>query len=93
VDADVIGYTGPQTRPRALAVRLANGRTALTQTLSAPLAAQIAQVLVTPVQQNTAAQTPVRPTSGFLLASPSWKSSRAPPATPSSPRYACDERR
>jgi ATP-dependent DNA ligase len=47
VDADVIGYTGPQTRPRALAVRLANGRTALTQTLSAPLAAQIAQVLVT----------------------------------------------
>ncbi|MFF1743806.1 ATP-dependent DNA ligase [Streptomyces mirabilis] len=47
VDADVIGYTGPQTRPRALAVRLPNGRTALTQTLSAPLAAQIAQVLVT----------------------------------------------
>ncbi|GAX57550.1 ATP-dependent DNA ligase [Streptomyces olivochromogenes] len=46
VDADVIGYTGPKTRPRALAVRLPNGRTALTQTLSAPLAAQIAQVLV-----------------------------------------------
>ncbi|MCZ0999691.1 DNA ligase [Streptomyces mirabilis] len=46
VDADVIGYTGPQTRPRALAVRLPNGRTALTQTLSAPLAAQIARVLV-----------------------------------------------
>ncbi|MFF2432562.1 ATP-dependent DNA ligase [Streptomyces mirabilis] len=47
VDAEVIGYTGPQTRPRTLAVRLPNGRTALTQTLSAPLAAQIAQVLVT----------------------------------------------
>ncbi|MFD8222303.1 DNA ligase [Streptomyces sp. NPDC059697] len=46
VDADVIGYTGPQTRPRALAVRLPDGRTALTQTLSAPLAAQIAQVLL-----------------------------------------------
>ncbi|MCX4597395.1 DNA ligase [Streptomyces sp. NBC_01549] len=46
VDADVIGYTGPQTRPRMLAVRLPNGRTSLTQTLSAPLAAQIAQVLV-----------------------------------------------
>ncbi|WP_331744737.1 DNA ligase (plasmid) [Streptomyces sp. NBC_01136] len=46
VDADVIGYTGPLTRPRALAVRLPNGRTSLTQTLSAPLAAQIAQVLV-----------------------------------------------
>ncbi|MFD9658625.1 hypothetical protein [Streptomyces mirabilis] len=42
----MIGCTGPQTRPRALAVRLPNGRTALTQTLSAPLAAQIAQVLV-----------------------------------------------
>ncbi|MFE5084452.1 ATP-dependent DNA ligase [Streptomyces mirabilis] len=54
VDADVIGYTGPQTRPRALAVRLPNGRTALTQTLSAPLAAQIAQVLVAagPVEQG-----------------------------------------
>ncbi|SFH26129.1 ATP-dependent DNA ligase, partial [Streptomyces mirabilis] len=46
VDADVTGYTGPKTRPRALAARLPNGRTALTQTLSAPLAAQIAQVLV-----------------------------------------------
>ncbi|SFH20765.1 ATP-dependent DNA ligase, partial [Streptomyces mirabilis] len=46
VDADVTGYTGPQSRPRALAVLLPNGRTALTQTLSAPLAAQIAQVLV-----------------------------------------------
>ncbi|GHD80207.1 DNA ligase [Streptomyces mirabilis] len=46
VDADVIGYTGPKTRLRALAVRLANGRTALTQPLSAPVAAQIAQVLI-----------------------------------------------
>ncbi|WP_254650925.1 DNA ligase [Streptomyces sp. GbtcB7] len=46
VDADVVGYTGPKTRPRALAVRLANGRTALTQPLSAPLAAQIAQILI-----------------------------------------------
>ncbi|MFE4990592.1 DNA ligase [Streptomyces mirabilis] len=47
VDVDVIGCTGPKTRPRTLAVRLPNGRTALTQTLSAPLAAQIARVLVT----------------------------------------------
>ncbi|MFF7889514.1 DNA ligase [Streptomyces sp. NPDC020794] len=56
VDADVIGYTGPQTRPRALAVRLPNGRTALTQTLSAPLAAQIAQILVAagPAKQGRA---------------------------------------
>ncbi|MFD7608565.1 DNA ligase [Streptomyces mirabilis] len=57
VDADVIGYTGPQTRPRALAVRLPNGRTALTQTLSAPLAAQIAQVLsaAAPAEQGRTA--------------------------------------
>jgi ATP-dependent DNA ligase len=56
VDADVIGYTGPKTRPRALAVRLPNGRTALTQTLSAPLAARLAQVLVTagPAKQGRA---------------------------------------
>ncbi|MFD9507906.1 ATP-dependent DNA ligase [Streptomyces mirabilis] len=56
VDADVIGCAGPQTRPRALAVRLPNGRTALTQTLSAPLAAQIAQVLVAarPAEQGRA---------------------------------------
>ncbi|MDX3759646.1 DNA ligase [Streptomyces sp. AK02-04a] len=56
VDADVIGYTGPKTRPRALAVRLPNGRTALTQTLSAPLAARLAQVLVTagPAEQGHA---------------------------------------
>ena len=56
VDADVTGYTGPKPRPRALAVRLPNGRTALTQTLSAPLAAQIAQVLVAagPAEQGRA---------------------------------------
>ncbi len=33
--------------------------------------------------ENRATQTPVRPTPGFLLASPSWKSWPAPPATPS----------
>ncbi|MFG2960870.1 DNA ligase [Streptomyces sp. NPDC048291] len=42
VDADVVGYTGPAARPRALAVQLPNGRIALTQSLTAPLAAQIA---------------------------------------------------
>ncbi|MER5663475.1 hypothetical protein [Streptomyces mirabilis] len=52
----MIGCAGPQTRPRALTVRLPNGRTALTQTLSAPLAAQIAQVLVAagPAEQGRA---------------------------------------
>jgi ATP-dependent DNA ligase len=42
VEADVVGYTGPAARPRALAVRLPDGRVALTQSLKAPLAAQVA---------------------------------------------------
>ncbi|MBC9729670.1 DNA ligase [Streptomyces sp. TRM68367] len=42
VDAEVIGYTGPAARPRTVAVRLPDGRTALSQALGAPLAAQIA---------------------------------------------------
>jgi ATP-dependent DNA ligase len=42
VEADVVGYSGSTTRPRALAVRLPDGRIALTQALKAPLAAQVA---------------------------------------------------
>jgi ATP-dependent DNA ligase len=42
VEADVVGYTGSAARPRALAVRLPDGRIALTQSLKAPLAAQVA---------------------------------------------------
>ncbi|MFE9127739.1 DNA ligase [Streptomyces sp. NPDC007148] len=42
VDAEVLGYTGPVKRPRALAVRLPDGRTALSQILAAPLASQVA---------------------------------------------------
>ncbi|REE60439.1 hypothetical protein BX257_2973 [Streptomyces sp. 3212.3] len=38
VDADVVRYKGPALRPKALAVRLPNGRTALTLTLAAPIA-------------------------------------------------------
>jgi bifunctional non-homologous end joining protein LigD len=45
VDAEVIGYTGAPLRPRTLAVRLPGGRTALSQRLGAPLAAQIAPFL------------------------------------------------
>ncbi|MFE6522287.1 hypothetical protein [Streptomyces sp. NPDC057794] len=45
VDAEVVGYTGPAARPRHLAVRLPDGRTALSQTLTAPLAAQVASRL------------------------------------------------
>ncbi|TFV31534.1 hypothetical protein E4K10_04690 [Streptomyces sp. T1317-0309] len=41
VDADVVGYTGPALRPKALAARLPDGRTALTQKLTAPLAALV----------------------------------------------------
>ncbi|WP_239772405.1 DNA ligase [Streptomyces sp. CL12-4] len=45
VDAEIVGYTGPAVRPRHLAVRLPDGRTALSQTLTAPLAAQAAPLL------------------------------------------------
>jgi ATP-dependent DNA ligase len=45
VEADIVGYTGPATRPRALAVRLPDGRIALTQALKAPLASQVAMHL------------------------------------------------
>ncbi|MBW8706639.1 hypothetical protein MBT84_44145 [Streptomyces sp. MBT84] len=34
VDADVVGYKGPALRPKALAVRLPSGRTALAQILA-----------------------------------------------------------
>ncbi|MFE7076486.1 DNA ligase [Streptomyces sp. NPDC057620] len=46
VDAEIIGYTGPAARPRALVVRLPGGRVALTQTLKAPLAAQVSAHLL-----------------------------------------------
>lgn len=45
VDAEIVGYTGPAARPRALVVRLPGGRVALTQKLVAPLAAQIGPLL------------------------------------------------
>ncbi|MEV6404139.1 DNA ligase [Streptomyces bobili] len=45
VDVPVVGYTGPTARPRHLAVRLPDGRVALSQTLTAPLAAHVAQLL------------------------------------------------
>lgn len=40
VDAEVVGYTGPAARPRAVVVQLA-GRRALSQALTAPLAAAV----------------------------------------------------
>ncbi|MFI0141546.1 ATP-dependent DNA ligase [Streptomyces luteogriseus] len=47
VDADVIGFTGSASRPRNVAVRLPDGRTALSQRLAAPLAALVATHLTT----------------------------------------------
>ncbi|WP_308293554.1 DNA ligase [Streptomyces sp. RM72] len=48
LDVDVVGFTGPRSRPRALAVRLPDGRTLLSQAVSAPVrrevAARIAEV-------------------------------------------------
>ncbi len=46
VDAEVVGFTGAAGRPRALAVRLPDGRVALSQRLGARLAAQVAAALV-----------------------------------------------
>ncbi|MFD5856102.1 ATP-dependent DNA ligase [Streptomyces chartreusis] len=45
VDAQVVGYTGPIERPRALAVQLPDGRIALSQALKASLAAQVGRLL------------------------------------------------
>lgn len=45
MDCEVIGFTGSAARPRALAVRLPDGRTALSQTLGAPLAGEVARLL------------------------------------------------
>ncbi|MEU3640926.1 DNA ligase [Streptomyces albogriseolus] len=42
VDAQVVGYTGPVSRSRALAVRLPDSRIALSQQVNAKLAAQVA---------------------------------------------------
>ncbi|WP_346150962.1 ATP-dependent DNA ligase [Streptomyces labedae] len=46
IDAQVVGSTGAAGRPRALAVRLPDGRVALSQRLGAQLAAQVAAALV-----------------------------------------------
>ncbi|MYR58318.1 DNA ligase, partial [Streptomyces sp. SID625] len=45
VDADVVGYKGAPLRPRTLAVRLPDGRTALSQRIGARLAAEVAPLL------------------------------------------------
>ncbi|MGP3750021.1 ATP-dependent DNA ligase [Streptomyces sp. IBSNAI001] len=42
VDAEVVGYTGPPARPRHVVVRLPDGRRAMSQSLTAPVAAQVA---------------------------------------------------
>ncbi|MFE7933375.1 DNA ligase [Streptomyces sp. NPDC057456] len=47
VDGEVVGFTGAPLRPRSLAVRLPDGRTAVSQRLGARLAAQVAAYLVT----------------------------------------------
>ncbi|WP_406368780.1 hypothetical protein OG788_02200 [Streptomyces sp. NBC_00647] len=48
VDAVVVGFTGPRSRPRALVVRLPDGSRALSHRLTAPLAAQAAELLPEP---------------------------------------------
>ncbi|WP_259294687.1 hypothetical protein [Streptomyces canus] len=46
VDATVVGFTGTARHPTALAVRLPDGRTALTQRLTTALATRIAPHLL-----------------------------------------------
>ncbi|WP_331746750.1 hypothetical protein [Streptomyces halstedii] len=41
VDVDVVGFTGPRSRPRALAVRLPSGRTVFSQMVSAPVGREV----------------------------------------------------
>ncbi|MFG2211026.1 DNA ligase [Streptomyces sp. NPDC048638] len=42
LDVDVVGFTGPRSRPRALAVRLPDGRTALSQAVSVSVGREVA---------------------------------------------------
>ncbi|MFD0509335.1 hypothetical protein ACFQ0G_53505 [Streptomyces chiangmaiensis] len=46
LDATVVGFTGPHARPHALAVRLPDGRVALSQRLTSVLATQVGERLV-----------------------------------------------
>ncbi|MEU3794449.1 hypothetical protein AB0F07_32430 [Streptomyces fructofermentans] len=48
VDAAVVGFTRPRSRPRALVVQLLYGRQALSQGLTASLASQAAGLLPDP---------------------------------------------
>jgi hypothetical protein len=41
IDAEVVGHTGPGARPRAVVVEFSDGRRALSQALTAPLAAAV----------------------------------------------------
>lgn len=43
VDAQVVGYVGPQGRPRRLAVQLPDGRRVLSRAVTAPVAASVAR--------------------------------------------------
>ncbi|MEV6756590.1 hypothetical protein [Streptomyces sp. NPDC051214] len=45
MDADVIGYVGPDGRPHRVAVQLADGRRMLSQALTAPIAAEVARLV------------------------------------------------
>ncbi|MFJ3182540.1 DNA ligase [Streptomyces sp. NPDC086796] len=71
VNAAVVGYTGPPRRPRALAVRLPDGRTALSRAVSAPVAAAVGEVLLRAASGNpshTGAGEPYRAVDTGLVA-------------------------
>ncbi|WP_327359613.1 ATP-dependent DNA ligase [Streptomyces sp. NBC_01304] len=70
VDVPVVGYTGPPARPRAIVVQLPDGRIALSQALTAPVAAQVAAYLMAagpPGRARTDAGDPYRTAPAGLL--------------------------
>ena len=71
VDVDVVGYTGPAARPRRAAVRLPDGRIALSQALTPQLAAQIAEHLTAPGTgrraRTSSGETYTTTSEGFLV--------------------------
>ncbi|MET9444710.1 hypothetical protein [Streptomyces sp. NPDC006610] len=87
VDATVGGFTGTARHPKALAVRLPDGRVALSQRLTTALASVVGPRLLPQAERAfTTAGDSYRPPSTTWWW---WRSWRAPPATRSSVWYGC----
>ncbi len=84
IDAEVVGFTGAAGWPRALAVRLPDGRVALSQRLGAQLAAQVAAALVAvaPAAQGRAAGASRSRRRSPDCSSRCWRGRRGMPCSP-----------